>query len=456
MSNAAFWLALLDMGQDIGQRARFWNGYLGWKLPPRIKGEGEPYDGWPQLIVDPPDGGWPELADKEKETIETLAEQNGGHPEFGHGYMDFSDHTFCDEVDLSGLILVLANFNKAKFEKEVRFSKKTRFYAQSSFREAVFEEGLDCWKAWFEADVDFTGSRFKKGAWFIGVEFMGGASFTDVVFEERANFNDSRFEERYFSGGIMPLFLVSFRNARFMGWTSFREVLFGNDETAYSRRSWPERRVDFTDTVFMTTTDFRGAVFGGPPAFFNAELHEDTDFSRVDWKRADNDNIRVDYAIRAWERLELIMSKLEKPLDRHRFFRYKMRARRRLDGPLLKVINWLFEKTADYGWGVGRACAWWLGHWVLSAVILFVNAWPSISSANLGKFVLASIGTGFANAHAFLFLAASGGYLEESRKLLASNDAWGLVKGIGVAEAILGPIFLFLVLLTLQKRFRLA
>ncbi len=150
------------------------------------------------------------------------------------------------------------------------------------------------------------------------------------------------------------------------------------------------------------------------------------------------------------------MSKLEKPLDRHRFFRYKMRVRRRVDSPLLRIINWLFEKTADYGWGVGRACAWWFGHWVLSAVILFVNAWPSVSRANLGKFVLASIGTGFANAHAFLFLAASGGYLEESRKLLASNDAWGLVKGIGVAEAILGPIFLFLVLLTLQKRFRLA
>ena len=81
---------------------------------------------------------------------------------------------------------------------------------------------------------------------------------------------------------------------------------------------------------------------------------------------------------------------------------------------------------------------------------------PAISSADLGKFVLASIETGFANAHAFLFLTSSGGYLEESRSLLESNDAWGLVKGVGVAEAILGPIFLFLLLLTLQKRFRLA
>ena len=387
-----------------------------------------------------------------------MAEQHGGHPDWASrgSYMDFSYRVFSEKLDLSGLIMVFANFDKARFESEVKFSKTTRFYAQSSFHEAIFEGFFHCHKTWFEADVRFTGSCFKRSTLFIGAEFMGGASFANVVFEENVMFNDSRFEERYFSGSMTPGSLVSFRNATFKGRTSFREVLFGNDETAYSRRLWPERRVDFTDAVFETTTDFCRAVFGGPPAFFNATLHEDTDFSRVDWKKADNDNTQVDYVIRAWERLELIMSKLEKPLDRHRFFRYKMRVRRRLDGPLLKVINWLFEKTADYGWGVSRACAWWLGHWVLSAVILFANAWPAISSANLGKFVLASIGTGFANAHAFLFLTASGGYLEESRSLLESNDVWGLVKGVGVAEAILGPIFLFLVLLTLQKRFRLA
>ena len=289
----------------------------------------------------------------------------------------------------------------------------------------------------------------------MNTEFMGTASFANVVFEGMVNFNASRFKEMCWSRDLPRMVLADFREAKFMSMTSFVKVIFGKYDTAY-RCPLPQRKADFTGAKFMARTDFSEAVFGGPPAFFNAELHEDTDFSRVDWKKADNDNVRVDYAIRAWERLELMMSKLEKPLDRHRFFRYKMRIRRRVDGRLLRVINWLFEKTADYGWGVGRAFTWWFGHWVLFAVILFVNAWPSISSANLGKFVLASIGTGFANAHAFLFLAASGGYLEESRKLLASNDAWGLVKVVGVAEAILGPIFLFLLLLTLQKRFRLA
>ena len=56
-----FWLALLAQGQDTNQRVRLWNGYLGSRLSPRIKGECEPQSGWPQLLVDPPDGGWPDL-----------------------------------------------------------------------------------------------------------------------------------------------------------------------------------------------------------------------------------------------------------------------------------------------------------------------------------------------------------------------------------------------------------
>ena len=67
------------------------------------------------------------------------------------------------------------------------------------------------------------------------------------------------------------------------------------------------------------------------------------------------------------------MSKLEKPFDRHQFFRLKMRTRRRLDGGLLRIVNWLFDKTCDYGWGVGRAGLCWFGHWMIFALILFLK-----------------------------------------------------------------------------------
>ena len=180
-----FWLALLNQSQDIDQRTRLWNGYLGWKLPPKIKGEGEPQRGWPKLIVAPPDGGWPELTREEQEIIQTLAKEHGGYPEFKHQrYMDFSGHTFYDMTDFSGLILVGSNFDKAWFNNDVRFSDKTWFYSQSWFQEVTFKGNLSCENTRFDAPVSFRGSCFKEMTMFLGTEFRGGASFTDVCVRE--------------------------------------------------------------------------------------------------------------------------------------------------------------------------------------------------------------------------------------------------------------------------------
>ena len=451
-----FWLALLGLSNDADHRMRLWNGYLGWKLPPGTTGEIDAKGNWPQWNVAPPDGGWPRLTKAEKERLEALAKTLGGHPEFKREYMDFSGHTFPDDVDLSGLTLIRSHFDKARFKGELKLSKKTQVYAETSFHDATFERGLFCNQARFHARVWFAGSCFNGGTTVIGTEFMGGASFANAVFEEYAMFNDSKFEERYFSGGISVPVLADFRKAKFPAGASFREVLFGNDDKTYSRRLWPERRADFTDAEFGAATTFRGAIFAGAPAFFNTTLHEDTEFGRVDWGKAETDNIPADYAIRAWERLELMMSQIEKPLDRHCFFRLKMRARRRTDGYLLRVLSWLFEKTADYGWGVGRAFAWWLCHWVISALVLFANTGPAAVSAEWCRLARAALGISFANAHTFLFLATKEGYLAPSRELLENNDEWGMLIALRTVEAVLGPIFLFLLLLTLRNRFRLA
>lgn len=451
-----FWLALLNYSQDQERRARLWNGYLGSHLPPKMKEKRAPTGNWPDWNVEPPDGGWPQLNEEEQGVIESLVAAHGGHPEFKSEYMDFSGHIFRDATDLSGLILVRGNFNTAMFKGTVTLSHDTWFYDQTWFHHAIFEGGFHCSGTWFDAPVSFVGSCFKSGATFIGAKFMGGASFANVVFEGDVMFNDSRFEERYFSGGLTVIYLADFRNAKFMARTSFRNVLFGNDDTAYSRHIWPERRADFTDATFMTTTTFRQAIFGGVPAFFNATLHEDTDFTQIDWEKAATETIPVDYAIRAWERMELMMSRLEKPLDRHRFFRLKMRTRRRKDGLLLWALNWLFEKTADYGWGVGRAFSWWFGHWAVFALVLFANTCPTCTRLGYWAVAFAALGTSFANAHAFFGLATSGGYLEDGRKLLEQNNEWGLLACVGASETVLGPIFLFLLLLTLRNRFRLA
>ena len=296
--HTGFWLALLNLGEDQNRRARLWNGYLGWKLPSRVKGKFDPNGGWPQLIVDPPEGGWPELTDDERQVLDTMAIENGGRPQLADEYMNFSGHGFSHEVDLSGLILIDANFSSAIFQRRLTLSDKTQFYSQTRFCNASFEAGLSSVGARFHADVSFSGSHFGRTATFIGTKFMGGASFEGAVFKMNAMFNDSQFEERYFSSGISLPVLADFRNAKFLDGASFREVVFGRDENAYSRKLWPERRADFTGAEFGAATSFRGAVFAGAPAFFNTMLHEDTDFGRVDWSKAETTNISADYAVR--------------------------------------------------------------------------------------------------------------------------------------------------------------
>ena len=77
-TSAEFWNSLLFF-DSYENRARLWNGYLGWKLPHHIKEENEAEEGWPKLIVTPPEGGWLELTEEEKARIEKFAEHFGGH-----------------------------------------------------------------------------------------------------------------------------------------------------------------------------------------------------------------------------------------------------------------------------------------------------------------------------------------------------------------------------------------
>ncbi|MYB54241.1 MAG: pentapeptide repeat-containing protein [Acidobacteriia bacterium] len=451
----AFWRAILDLPGKHEQKARLWNGYIGWKLPPGLRGE-TPRNGWPHYVVHAPPGGWPELTEDERSVLENLAQEYGGHPTWRERtYMDFVGSSFESEVNLSDLTLIDADFSKARFHAGVQL-EGSRFFMQACFSGTNFEAGARFHKTFFEADVHFNHVQFRGFALFESVEFNGGATFDRAGFESYVRFNDSKFVETHFSGGISVLNLASFKGVHFRGGASFRNVVFGEDPTRTVKRHRPRRLADFSDARFDAATDFRRAVFNGPPAFFNCRLHEDTDFSRVEWPKAMPEPREIEYAIRAWERLELMMSQLEKPLDRHRFFRFKMRARRLADGRFLRVINYLFEFTSDYGWSVKRASLSWVAHWLVAGFVLFSNARQAGFGGDTLKLFIAALGTAFANAHAFLSLAGPGGYLEGGRLLIEQHVHGGLLAIIGVTQAVLGPVLLFVLLLTLRNRFRLA
>ena len=449
MSNEhnGFWLALLEM-DDLERRAQLWNGYLAWKLPNLV--DGVEHAGVPL-------GGWPILDCEEKKLLDELATQHGGHPEFKMTkFMDFSGHRFDTTVDFSGVCLVEARFDSATFTYDVMMSDSTKILRHVSFDNAVFYHELRCEKTYFERRANFAKVRFAWFATFSDVEFRCGACFSEAVFERDARFDGSKFREIGFPKNIVSPSLADFSKVAFHGRASFREVTFGDVSSPYGKRLWSERRAEFSDSTFDAATDFRRAVFSGAPAFFNASLHEDTDFSGIDWRQAKTDKSDVHYAIRAWERLELIMSQLEKQVDRHRFYRLKMQVRRLVDGSLLKFLNWLFDVMCEYGWGLGRALAFWVGHWALAGGVLFFNGGATALRAEWPAFAMAAIGTAFSNAHVFLGLTREGGYLESGRLLLEYHDQFGLLVPVGVLQAFLGPVFLFLVALAFRNRFRLA
>ena len=454
--HTAFWPALLDYASDQDQRTRLWNGYIGWKLPAGLRTE-TPRSGSPRYLVRPPPDGWPELTESERSELDILAKAHGGHPTWrNRPYMDFSGSMqFKSEVDLSDLTLVDANFRNVQFFAEVSLHS-SRFFMQARFEEATFYAGADFWEAYFESHVTFNHVNFMGRAEFGSVEFNGGAIFDGAIFERHVNFNDSIFVENSRSRGIILRYLASFKGVEFRGGASFCNVVFGEEPTQSVKRLRPRRLAEFSDAQFHAATEFRQAVFNGAPAFFNCRLHEDTDFSLVHWPKAMPDRFDVEYAIRAWERLELMMSQLEKPLDRHRFFCLKMRARRLKDGKFLCVVNYLFDVSSDYGWSLACAARYWVGHWLLAGLVLFVNTGQAAVGGDWPKLLSAALGTAFANAHAFLALAGKGGYLESCRVLIGQHDHWGLLAAVGVTQAILGPVLLFLLLLTMRNRFRLA
>lgn len=156
--------------------------------------------------------------------------------------------------------------------------------------------------------------------------------------------------------------------------------------------------------------------------------------------------------MRAWDRLALIMGRQEKLPKRNDFHRLMMRARRRRDGLLTlpSFANWLFDKLSDYGWGIGRAFSWWCLHILAGSAILTFGTNSPMMAWN-------ALQVSFANFLAFLRLGSGGGYLHRPHSDLkaALDHAEWIFSMVGTVQAVLGPILLFLVLLTLRNRFRL-
>ncbi len=440
-----FWLRLLEFGENEQERIRNWNIFcikiLKINLNSVLKhvnqkemltkhnSPSQPYD---PAKLNP----LRQLAKKYVGPLELPTSSVA--PE---SFMNFSDTSINEDISFAGRILIGVDFRNVEFEHNADFSDST-FLGLSHFDRARFRSKS---KDGMTDGISFRRSEFDNTVYFESTKFMFRTRFDGAVFHSAAEFTRAKFD-----------FGVDFEGSEFIGTTSF------NDASIL-------KASNFNNAKFSNTTSFRNTIFGEPPRFFETELHEDSDFSGTDWSAAEKSYLghkprgsnhelikqKASDAVRAWDRLALIMSQREKLAERHEFFSLKMRAQRKRDGCcLLSLSNWLFDKSSDYGWSIGQAFIWWAAHIVLGAVLM---SFPHRSDVQVWfKALRDGLLLSFSNAHAILGLASTDGYLHGAREnLYKVTQSDCLLNTVGAFQIILGPIFLFLVLLTLRNRFRI-
>lgn len=379
-------------------------------------------------------------------------------------YMDFSEETFRENISFAGRVLIGADFRNAVFEGWADF-RGAVFLGLTHFEGARFK-GRETMQPASHGQISFANSVFCNTVSLKDTEFLGITSFDTAEFLSAGYFQNAIFGMNTEQGGVVFNNVkfgseANFSNTTFKGAGRFKKVEFNG-------------HANFNNSIFNGTTIFRGATFRQPPKFFEANVHEDVNFNGIDWHQAERsyskpknkdvtrDEIteRAENAVLAWERLTLIMSEQEKPWERHQFFRLKMRAKRHADGimSISSIANRIFDVLSDYGWGIGRAFAWWFGHIVLFGVILTITADYQIREhGGQPDWTVPRDGFLVSLSNSLSFLRLQRGYLssyfEELAKVL--EQVMWLFSLVGTLQAILGPILLFLVFLALRNHFRL-
>ena len=320
----------------------------------------------------------------------------------------------------------------------------------------------------FGGEVRFDSTVFPGVVLFNDAKFSGHSVFDRATFRE-AVFMSAEFAERASFQNAKFLKHVFFAHAQFLKKTEFAHATFTDDVVFNSAKF--AHGASFVNTVFSHRANFESAEFRGPthfqearfrtqvPAFFDATLHEYTDWHGANWPSVPGDPDKAREQIQHYQRLALVMNKLEKPDDRHLFFRLEMRARLRSDGwSLASVGNWLYQRTCDYGYGLSRISTLWFGHLVLGAILICAaraveptrkgRSWQAVYEfmSDLPEAFVIS----FSNAHAFFGL--NRGFLQDAIKDWACVPFFNL---IGIGQTVIGTVLLFFLLLTIRNRFRM-
>lgn len=336
-----------------------------------------------------------------------------------------------------------ADFKEANFKNSALFQKsifmdffdfeQTKFGSEANFCDCFFNRKADFTKAIFRGGICCKHSVFNAMANFSATSFIGGGDFAYTIFKRYTNFNKAKFS-----------YDVNFSDTYFMAEaTDFSETTFER-ETIFVRSTF-KGLANFNHAQLKTKVDFTNCNFiTEPPTLYDANITEDVTWDCKNWPNPYSINARSH--INAYERLALMMSKLEKYHDHHMFYRLEMRARKvAADNPLVKLAYGVYESLCDYGYGFERALVWWVAQMGFMAGWIYLHhegsGWPSTVN---------SLVISIANSHGFLGLHR--GPLKELYALYTGDPGF---NAIWAFQSVIGVVLLFFLLLSLRNRFRM-
>jgi Pentapeptide repeats (9 copies) len=257
-----------------------------------------------------------------------------------------------DAVDLSGVIFPQSHIKFCKSSLPKILFVGASFPGGASFEGITFSGDARFDEAVFGIYTTFIGAKFRAQAIFDRARFVRRVYFDNVHFKGTANFNAATF-------GLHACFTEAIfcRDALFVGDPS-REGSIGPADMfsgeATFRLAHFNQRANFSNRRFLDFTSFRDTTFNVAPEFYNAVLHQGTDFTGSKFLDVNGmDDVKASMAYRT---LKLAMGSVHDRGGEAKFFALEQKSLLRdKNTPLsTKAFSRLYWLASDYGESVLR------------------------------------------------------------------------------------------------------
>ena len=196
---------------------------------------------------------------------------------------DLSDSNFTQDACFSGTTFnENANFDRSTFSDDAYFWMTT-FNRYTDFDLATFRGYVDFNQASFNGDANLFGGKFRSMAEFVGTTFNGCADFNDATFSMYTYFEDVAFSRNADFDLATFRGYVDFTTTSFSGDANFNHATF-NSGADFSGDIFSSD-ASFVSTTFAGNSSFEKAEFNGNIEFGGARFENETSFYRILFKR---------------------------------------------------------------------------------------------------------------------------------------------------------------------------